>query len=66
MRCFYTVYDDDTTFFLKNKESIFFLVGIQGRKYKQFSAFSGLRLNEKKCKITDLGTLKVVKVQSPI
>lgn len=46
----------------KKNESIFFLVDIQGRKYKQFSAFSGLRLNKKKCKITGLGTLKGVKV----
>ena len=57
--CFlYTAYADDTTFFLKNTESIFQLV----KTFQFFTKFSGLKPNFKKCEIAGIGVLKSVEV----
>ena len=54
----YTVYADDTTFFLENKESIVELV----KTFTLFSSFSGLKLNTSKCASCGLGPLKGVEI----
>ena len=54
----YTAYADDTTFFLKNTESVTNLLEI----FKHFSQFSGLKPNKSKCEIAGIGVLKGVKV----
>ena len=54
----YTAYADDTTFFLKNTESVINLLEI----VKHFSQFSGLKPNKSKCEIAGIGVLKHVKV----
>ena len=54
----YTAYADDTTFFLKNTESVINLLEI----FKHFSHFSGLKPNKSKCEIAGIGVLKGVKV----
>ena len=54
----YTAYADDTTFFLKNTESVINLLEI----FKHFSQFSSLKPNKSKCKIAGIGILKGVKV----
>ena len=41
----YTAYADDTTFFLKNTESVINLLEI----FQHFSQFSGLKPNKSKC-----------------
>ena len=57
--CFlYTAYADDTTFFLKNTESISQLV----KTFQFFTKFSGLKPNFKKCEIAGIGVLKSVDV----
>ena len=53
-----TAYADDTTFFLKNTESVINLLEI----FKHFSQFSGLKPNKSKCEIAGIGVLKGVKV----
>ena len=53
----YTAYADDTTFFLKNKESVLEVM----KTFQMFSEYSGLRLNTTKCEIAGLGVLKGVK-----
>ena len=53
----YTAYVDDTTFFLKNTESVINLLEI----FKHFSQFSGLKPNKSKCEIAGIGVLKGVK-----
>ena len=53
--CFlYTAYADDTTFFLKDAQSIQNLVEI----FNTFSLFSGLKPKLTKCKIAEIGALK--------
>ena len=52
----YTAYVDDTTFFLKNIESVINLLEI----FKHFSQFSGLKQNKSKCEIVGIGVLKGV------
>ena len=53
--CFlYTAYADDTTFFLKDAQSIENLVEI----FNTFSLFSGLKPNLTKCKIAGIRALK--------
>ena len=52
----YTAHVDDTTFFLKDENSIVHL----SEKLKLFSDFSGLKLNTTKCKIDEIGVLKGV------
>ena len=54
----YTAYVDDTTFFLKNTESVMNLFEI----FKHFSRFSGLKTNKSRCEIAGIGVLKGVKV----
>ena len=57
--CFlYTAYADDTTFFLKDAQSIENLVEI----FNTFSLFSGLKPNLTKCEIAGIGALKGVQV----
>ena len=57
--CFlYTAYADDTTFFLKDAQSIQNLVEI----FNTFSLFSGLKPKLTKCKIAGIGALKRVQV----
>ena len=54
----FTPYADDTTFFLKNIESVINPLEI----FKHFSQFSGLKPNKLKCEIAGIGVLKGVKV----
>ena len=54
----YTAYADDTTFFLKDENSIVHL----SEKFKLFSDFSGLKPNTTKCEIAGIGVLKGVQV----
>ena len=54
----YTAYTDDTTFFLKNTESVINQLEI----IKHFSQFSGLKPNKSKCEIAGIDVLKGVKV----
>ena len=50
----YTAYVNDTTFFLKNAESVINLLEI----FKHFSKFSSLKPNKSKCEIASIGVLK--------
>ena len=52
----YKAYTNNTTFFLKDENSIFHL----SEKFKLFSDFSGLKLNTTKCEIPGIGVLKGV------
>ena len=54
----YTTYADDTTFFLKNTESVRNLL----ETFKHFSQFSSLKPNKSKCEIAGIGVLTGVKV----
>ena len=54
----YTAYADDTTFFIKNVESVINLL----ETFKHISQFSGLKPNKSKCEISGIGVLKGVKV----
>ena len=54
----YSAYADDTTFFLKDVNSIKEMVN----SFHIFSSFSGLRPNLSKCEIAGIGVLKGVKV----
>ena len=54
----YTAYADDTTFFLKDKNSIRNLLEV----FKDYSCFSGLKPNKSKCEIAGIGILKGVNV----
>ena len=54
----YTDYPDDTTFFLKDKISVFETLNI----FHKFSLVSGLSPNTKKCEIASIGTLKGINV----
>ena len=58
MKFIFTAYTDDTTFFLKNTESIINLLEI----FKHFSQFSGLKPNKSKCEMAGTGVQKGVKV----
>ena len=51
-------YADDTTFFLKNKDSVEFLL----QTFKTFSMFSGLKPNASKCEICGIGVKRGEKV----
>ena len=55
----YTAYAHDTTFFLKDKISVFETLNI----FHKFSMVSGLNLNTTKCEIAGIGTLKGVNVE---
>ena len=50
----YTAYADDTTFFLKDKESVKKIMNI----FYTFSIYSGLKPNKSKCEIAGIGILK--------
>ena len=52
----YSAYADDSTFFLKNVESIRELIKV----FSVFSSFSGLKPNLSKCEIAGIGLLKGV------
>ena len=54
----YTTYADDTTFFLKNKNSIRQLM----KTFSTFSKYSCLKPNYEKCEIAGIGVLKSVKM----
>ena len=54
----YTAYSDDTTFFLKNKNSIRQIM----ETFHTFSQYSCLKNNYKKCENAGIGALKSVKV----
>ena len=54
----YTVYADDTTFFLKDRNSIIQLMN----ELNTFSNFSGLKPNKTKCEIAGIGVLNGVQV----
>ena len=54
----YTAYADDTTFFLKDKISVFKTLNI----FYKFSLVSGLNPYTTKCETTGIGTLKGVNV----
>ena len=54
----YSAYADDTTFFLKDVNSI----KEMGNSFHIFSSFSGLRPHLSKCEIAGIGVLKGVKV----
>ena len=50
----YTAYADDTTFFLKEENSVTMPVEV----FRSFALFSGLKPNKSKCKIAGIGDLK--------
>ena len=52
----YTAYADDTTFFLKDKESVKKVMNV----FDTFSIYSGLKPNKSKCEIAGIGILKGV------
>ena len=52
----YTVYADDTTFFLKDNKSVKKVMNL----FDTFSIYSGLKPNESKCEIAGIGVLKGV------
>ena len=54
----YTAYADDSTFFLKDKNSIKELLNT----IIYFSSFTGLKPNLSKCEVAGIGALKGVKV----
>ena len=54
----YTVYADETTFFLKEEKSVIELI----KAFDIFWTFSGLKPNKCKCEIAGLGALKGVKL----
>ena len=54
----YTTYTDNSSFFFKNKKSV-----IENFKIlDEFSLFSGLKPNKKKCEVASVGVKKEVKV----
>ena len=55
----YTAYADDTTFFLKDKES----VKKENNVFDTFSIYSGLKPDKSKCEIADIGFLKGVPME---
>ena len=55
----YTAYADDTTFFLKDKESVKKIINI----FDTFSFYSGLKPNNSKCEIAGIDVLKGVPIE---
>ena len=55
----YTAYVDDTNFFLKDKESVKKVINV----FDAFSFYSGLKPDESKCEIVDIGVLKKVSIE---
>ena len=58
IRFLYSTYADDTTFFLRNEKSAIEVI----KTFDKFSLFSGLKINNAKCEIADIGVRKVVKM----
>ena len=54
----YSVYADDTTFFLKNEKSATEVI----KAFDKFSLFSGLKSNNGKCEIAGIGVKKTFKM----
>ena len=54
----YSVYADDTTFFLEDERAIKELINT----FATFLKYSGLKPNHEKCEFEDIGVLKSVKV----
>ena len=55
----YTAYADDTTFFLKDKESVKKVINV----FDTISIYSGLKPNKSKCEIAGIGVLKGVSME---
>ena len=55
----HTAYADDTTFLLKDKESVKKVMNV----FDTFSVYSGLKPNKSKCEIDGIGALKGVSVE---
>ena len=55
----YTAYADDTTFFLKDKESVKKVMNV----FDTFSFYPGLKPNKSKCEIAGIGVLKGVAME---
>ena len=55
----YTAYADDTTFFLKDKESVKKVMNV----FDTFSIYSGLKRNKSKCEIAGIAVLKGVSME---
>ena len=55
----YTVYADESTSFLKEKESVKEVMNI----FDTFTIYSALKPNKSKCKIADIGILKGVSIE---
>ena len=55
----YTAYADDTTFFLKDKESVKKVMNV----FDTFSIYSGLKPNKSKCEIAGISVLKGVSME---
>ena len=55
----YTAYADDTTFFLKDKESVKKVMNV----FDTFSIYSGLKPNWSKCEIAGISVLKGVSME---
>ena len=55
----YTAHADDSTFFLKDKESVKKVIDV----FDTFSIYSGLKPNKPKCKISGIGVLKGVSME---
>ena len=58
----YTAHVDDTTFFLKDKES---LIGVM-KVFEMLSSFSGLKHSKSKCEVAVTGALKGQKWHSVV
>ena len=55
----HTAYANDTTFFLKDKESVKKVMNV----FDTFSIYSGLKPNKSKCETVDVGVLKRVSME---
>ena len=55
----YKAYTDDTTFFLKDKESAKEVMNV----FDAFSTYSDLKPNKSICKIADIGVLEGVSIE---
>ena len=58
----YTAYVDDTTSFLKDKESVKKVINV----FDTFSIYSGLKPNKSKCEIAGIGVLKGVSINGSL
>ena len=62
----YAAYDNDTTFFVKNRTSVIEILKVFNNIFKKnltiFLTISGLKPNKPKCEIAGIGALKGVRV----